>query len=347
MQCEICGNELNPGELSCSLCGAPILQDVEGFENTKDIQLILHSLIVENFSDRSVNSRILCSLLRDYLSEYPAECRLLMYAIQSGVLKNMFGEDDRKIAIMRARSFLLNECFVSEMAAEFILVCITYMLKWEYEIMVYSEAAEETEPEPEIVKTEVPQPVALNADAKIFRPIDAVKFRLTKHVIISKNYTQLEGFVFEKFTSIRSIKLPKTLMVIGEYAFSGCKHLQTIDLPSQVRSIRAGAFSQCSELKSVAIPSGVLEIEEVTFFGCTELATVILPSTVSSIGLQAFSGCSNLKVICLPSSVKYIDDSAFLYCPDLTIRCYENSYAHKYCLSHGINADTVSVGMNL
>lgn len=348
MQCEICHSELDPGDLSCSQCGAPILQNVEGFENTMAIQRILYTLITENFSDRPVNVRSLAALLRDYLAEYHAECRLLIYAIQAGVLKNMLGDDDRKIAVMRARSFLISECFISEAAAEFVLVCLTYMLKWEYEINLAPEKEEEEESVPspnENKQEEASAPV--NVNAKILRPLDAVKFRLSKHLVISKGFTQIEGFAFDKYTLIRSVKLPPTLVMIGEYAFSGCKHMQTIELPDSVRVIRQGAFSQCSELTSIAIPHGVLEIEDNTFLCCNSLATVIIPSTVSSIGLQAFSGCENLKVICLPDSVKYIDDSAFLYCPGLTIRCYENSYAHKYCLSHGIKFDTVTVGMNL
>ncbi|MDE7226440.1 MAG: hypothetical protein K2N49_06235 [Ruminococcus sp.] len=113
MQCEICNAEIESGALSCSQCGAPILQNVEGFENTMTIQRILHTLIVENFSGKQVNVRSLTALLRDYLADYKPEQRLLIYAINSGILRSMLGEGNHKIAIMRARTRLISESFVS------------------------------------------------------------------------------------------------------------------------------------------------------------------------------------------------------------------------------------------
>ena len=121
MQCEICFSELNENDLSCPNCGAPVPQQIEGFDNTLEIQRILYNLIVENFSIKPVNIRSLKALLMDYLADYKAECRLLIYTINAGVLQNMFNEEDRSIAIMRARNFLLNECFLSDRAAEFVL----------------------------------------------------------------------------------------------------------------------------------------------------------------------------------------------------------------------------------
>ncbi|MDE6776205.1 MAG: leucine-rich repeat domain-containing protein [Ruminococcus sp.] len=350
MQCEICNAEIESGALSCSQCGAPVLQNVEGFENTVKIQRILHTLIVENFSDKQVNVRSLTALLRDYLADYKPEQRLLIYAINSGILRSMLSEGNRTIAIMRARTRLISECFVSAAAAEFVLACLTYMLKWEFEIRL-TPAAEtvRTVPEsaPAAVASKNKSSSAPDINAKIFKPLDAVKYRLTKHIVIKEGYTQIEGFCFDKYSIMRSIKLPSTMIALGEYAFSSCKKLQTIELPDSVRIIRAGAFSQCSELVSIAIPHGVLAIEDNTFMCCEALASVVIPSTVSSIGLQAFSGCENLKVITLPDSVKYIDDSAFLFCPELTVKCYENSYAHKFCLSHGIKTETVTAGMEI
>lgn len=350
MQCEICNAEIEAGALSCSQCGAPILQNVEGFENTMKIQRILHTLIVENFSDTQVNVRRLAALLRDYLADYKPEQRLLIYAINSGILRSMLSEENRNIAVMRARTRLISECFVSEAAAEFVLACLTYMLKWEFEIrLTPTNEPVQTVPEaaPAAVSSKNKSSAPLDVDAKIFKPLDAVKYRLTKHLVIKEGYTQIEGFCFDKYSMMRSIKLPSTMIVVGEYAFSSCKKLQTVELPDSVRIIRAGAFSQCSELASIAIPHGVLAIEDNTFMCCEALATAVIPSTVSSIGLQAFSGCESLKVITLPDSVKYIDDSAFLFCPELTVKCYENSYAHKFCLSHGIKTETVAAGMEI
>ncbi len=346
MQCEICFSEISENALSCSSCGSPVTQNVDGFDNTIEIQRILYTLIVENFSTRRVSSRLLEAFLMDYLADYKAECRLLIYTLRAGVLQNMLVESDREIAIMRARSFLLNECFISEAAAEFVLACLTYMLKWEFKPMDYSVAdapVEYVQPQ----QTVQEKTKSLNIDALPFRPFDAVLHKFSKHVSLSKNYTKIEGFAFDKFTAMRSIKLPPTLIAIEEYAFSGCKHLRSVELPDSLRIIRQGAFSQCSELESIKVPHGVLEIEENTFLCCESLSVADLPSTVTSIGVQAFSGCTKLKMVYMPDSIKFIDENAFLYCPQVTVKCYENSYAHKYCLSHNINCKTIPMGMDI
>ena len=100
MQCEICHSELSPEDLACKECGTPVLQNVEGFENSMAIQRILRTLIVDNFKNAPVNTRSLVALLKDYLTEYKSECRLLIYTINSGVLRNMISEENRNIAIM-------------------------------------------------------------------------------------------------------------------------------------------------------------------------------------------------------------------------------------------------------
>ena len=89
MQCEICFSELNDNALSCSVCGAPVPQEVEGFNNTLAIQRILYTLVIENFSVKPVSIRSLEALIMDYLTEYQPECRLIIYCIRAGVLKNM------------------------------------------------------------------------------------------------------------------------------------------------------------------------------------------------------------------------------------------------------------------
>lgn len=346
MQCEICFSELNENDLSCPSCGAPVPQQIEGFDNTLEIQRILYNLIVENFSIKPVNIRSLKALLMDYLADYKAERRLLIYTINAGVLQNMFNEEDRSIAIMRARNFLLNECFLSNRAAEFVLACITYMMKWEFKPLKETEkpipvqAAPPVEEQPKIQKS-------VNIDSCVLRPIDALKYKLLKNIVINKEYTKIEAFAFDRYTSMKSIKLPPTLVAIDEYAFSGCKHLRSVELPPSLRIIRHGAFDQCSELESIKIPHGVLEIEENTFLGCTSLSMADIPPTVTSIGVQAFSNCENLSMVYIPDSVKFIDENAFMFCPNLTIKCYENSYTHKYCINHKISWKTVPMGMDL
>ena len=210
--------------------------------------------------------------------------------------------------------------------------CFTYLLGWPYESSMRI-LPDDLEPEPEPEK----KTAHVSIDTKIFRPIDAVRYRLRSNIEIAEGYTKIESFCFDGFGSLRTVKLPSSLLAIGDYAFSSCKRLRGLELPDTLRVIKQGAFCQCAKLAMVKIPSGILEIEDSTFSFCTSLETIDIPDTVSSIGAEAFSGCEKLRKLYLPDSVKFIDANAFSYCPNLTIHCFENSYVHKFCLSNRIN----------
>jgi hypothetical protein len=328
MQCEKCGAELKPKYVACPNCGAPVPQVIEGFETTMEFQHELRAIVVDNGPRDVVNKTKFAGLLYDHVPDYDKERRLLQNMYDQGVFRMLLEDENREIAIMKAKSYMLSDVFLAENAAEFVLACFTYLLGWPYESpMRMLPDDEEPEPEPE-------KKTVLTIDTKIFRPIDAIKYRIRSNIEIASGYTKLENFCFDGFGSLRTVKLPDTLIAIGDYAFSSCKRLRGLELPDSLKVIKQGAFSQCAKLVTVKIPSGVLEIEDSTFSFCTSLETIEIPDTVSSIGAEAFSGCEKLRKLYIPDSVKFIDANAFSYCPQLTIHCFENSYVHKYCLSN-------------
>lgn len=345
MQCENCHAELLADSISCPECGAPAPQNVEGFENTKEIQLIMKKMINEYGTAVLTNTGKMVAFVNDYLPEYDKERRLLNNMLNAGVLKNMLDENDQNIAVMRAKSYMLSECFVSENAAEFVILCFTYMLGWVYEPTLKVNEPEETEEEED--KPQKRKITALDIEMNVFLPTSAAKYRLAGNINIPEGITKIDNFCFNGFGFMKTIKLPQSLLSIGDYAFSGCKRLKGVDLPETLKIIEQGAFSQCSKLVVIKIPNGILEIADHTFEFCESLEVVELPPTVSSIGSQAFSCCDKLRKLFLPESVKFIDENAFQNCPDLTIHCYENSYVHKYCISHRIKCETVETGVAL
>ncbi|MBR4511119.1 MAG: leucine-rich repeat protein [Ruminococcus sp.] len=331
MQCEKCGTDLKPKYVACPNCGAPVPQTIDGFENTIDFQHELRAIVVDNGPRAVMNKTRFIGLLYDHVPDHNKERRLLQNMYLQGVFKMLLEDDNREIAIMKAKSYMLSEIFLAENAAEFVLACFTYLLGWPYESSMRI-LPEDNEPEPEPEKK-----ARVSIDDKIFRPIDAVRYRLRSNIEIADGYTKIESFCFDGFGSLRTVKLPESLLAIGDYAFSSCKRLRGLELPESLRVIKQGAFCQCAKLAMVKIPTGILEIEDSTFSFCTSLETIDIPDTVSSIGAEAFSGCEKLRKLYLPDSVKFIDANAFSYCPNLTIHCFENSYVHKFCLSNRIN----------
>lgn len=344
MKCEKCQAEVSPNSIVCPECNAPIPQSIEGFENAVEIQKKLYLLIKENGVKVIANTSKLVALLKDYLTDFKKERRLLIYMVNAGILKNMMAEGDRNIAIVRAKSSMQSECYIVEDAAEFVLACFTFILGWGYEsTLKVKGASDNTVPETKIEEEKKPEEAApLNIEEKIFRKVDAFKYRLSRNVLVPEGYTKIEGFCFDRYGSMRVIDVPQTLLAIGEYAFSECKNLKTIGLPKSLKIIEQGAFSQCAKLVIIKIPEGVLEIADNTFLCCSSLETVDIPATVTSICANAFSGCEKLRKLFLHDSVKFIDDKAFEQCPELVISCYENSYVHKYCISHNIKFETVA-----
>lgn len=344
MQCEKCHAELPVNSISCPECGAPAPQNVEGFDNTKHIQLQLMSMLKEHSADLFLkyngslmfDGKRFTALLNDYIAEYDKERKLLRTMVEDNILGVLLSEQgNTEMAVTKARSIMLGEKFLSDNAAEFVLCCLTYMLGWVYDSPLRIKEKTEEDEQPEEKK----RPVTVNDS--VFSRAAASKYRVfARNVVIPDGCTKIEEFSFDGFGNLRSVELPESLLAIGEYAFSNCKHLRMIELPSSLRMIGQAAFTQCEKLVSINLPKGIMEIADSTFSFCKSLEIVEIPDTVSSIGEQAFAGCEKLRKLTLPSSVKFIDKNAFAYCPRLTIVCVENSYVYKYCLSNAIPAET-------
>ena len=124
--------------------------------------------------------------------------------------------------------------------------------------------------------------------------------------------------LFKNCTALTEIKLPDTLLEIGNYSFKGCENLVNIIIPSSVTSIERGAFNDCSSLSYITLPPKLKKIGSWCFADCVNLNEILIPSSVNTIGDYAFCNCFVL------SSVKF-ETGSKLY--NLGIRCFE------YCTS--------------
>lgn len=117
---------------------------------------------------------------------------------------------------------------------------------------------------------------------------------------------------FEYYTGYHTVD-----NVIGEYMFSGLIKLISVKLPKNVTCIRDYALFSCSNLVEVVLPVKLEKIGSSAFSSCSGLTNIDLPPTLKTIGCYAFNSCSRLEKISLPG-VEFIDHHAFGYCYKLT-----------------------------
>ena len=155
-------------------------------------------------------------------------------------------------------------------------------------------------------------------------------------------------YAFANCTSLRSAKLPGSVVYIGERIFSGCGSLESISIPFIGDQRRVSTDTACvplghifgtsnytgaiqvsqypgsgnaetyyipSSLKTVIVTDG--EIVTSAFRNCSNLQTVVLPKNATSIGNRAFENCTGLTVIAIPDGVTQIGNYAFSRCSNL------------------------------
>ena len=152
--------------------------------------------------------------------------------------------------------------------------------------------------------------------------------------------TGIGNNAFQGDENLQTIELPKGLKTIGDWAFAE-SGLTKIKIPESVLEIGENAFINCISLERVYLPSDLSEIKSYTFFGCCKLANVDIPrgiirigdwafaytpfsgidiggTAVTEIGVGAFASCENLVSVVLPSNVKIVKAGAFQFCEKLT-----------------------------
>ena len=140
-------------------------------------------------------------------------------------------------------------------------------------------------------------------------------------------------------TTVTSLKLPKTIRAIDEYAFYKCNQLKSVELsdgletigscafefsdirniriPGTVKSIASDAFKYCG-LETIDMGEYLVEvISKEMFLGCSNLRSIKIPKSLTTIEKEAFRGCSSLESIKIPSGVECIPSCTFKKCSSL------------------------------
>lgn len=107
------------------------------------------------------------------------------------------------------------------------------------------------------------------------------KMPLKTNYVIKDGTRIIADNCFEFQGGLRNVKIPASVINIGNYAFNNCRSLisVTFDENSLLESIGLSAFNSCSSLASVNIPYGVAGIGDHAFWGCSLLESVIFENT--------------------------------------------------------------------
>lgn len=104
---------------------------------------------------------------------------------------------------------------------------------------------------------------------------------------------------------------------IKKEAFLNSTVLTSVRIPGSVVNIGNSSFKNCISLTNATIGSGVSIIDDNAFQGCPQLSRVIIPPSVTKIGYAGFEFCSKLPRITIPKSVTSIGRHAFIGCSSL------------------------------
>lgn len=106
--------------------------------------------------------------------------------------------------------------------------------------------------------------------------------------------TELPAQFMYNRTSLAEVKLPSSLVKIGESAFNGCSALKSFDL-NGIKTIENSVFSDCQSLSYINLAE-VDTIGSEAFYNCNKLDNIDL-SNVVNIGSRAFENCSSLQAV--------------------------------------------------
>lgn len=136
-------------------------------------------------------------------------------------------------------------------------------------------------------------------------------------------------------TSLRSVKLPKTVPSLGDDFFAGCTALEQIVLPDSVTEIGSNLFNGCTALTDVTLSTNLQAIPANTFYGCASLQKLVAPYAVTKIGKTAFANCTSLTSLTLLRNVTEAASDALSYPEQVTVYGVKGTYAETYAASVG------------
>lgn len=137
-------------------------------------------------------------------------------------------------------------------------------------------------------------------------------------VKIPNTIVSIGNNAFTSCSALTSVIIPNSVGSLGDGCFSGCSRLGYVEIGNSVKTIGSSAFAECSNITNIEIPEAVTSIGASAFSNCVNLDEIVIPNSVESLGNGAFSECRKLKSVKLPDGLKEISSSLFAGCKSLT-----------------------------
>ncbi len=166
------------------------------------------------------------------------------------------------------------------------------------------------------------------------------------------------GGSFSWSKRLKTVKLPSTLLEIGEDAFNGCTALTSVELPEGLQRIGKYAFQGCTALTTIDLPDSIVQMDTMVFYKSGITTQPDWPTGLETVGAQIFLKCPALKGVgvlpavadpgerifmesgittgVVPDGVTAVPPFSFSDCPNLTtlrvsdtVTSFENGATYK------------------
>lgn len=202
------------------------------------------------------------------------------------------------------------------------MICICATLKGQTSITIKTE-------QPGVLKTQIAN-IETVENLTVKGYLNETDFKVMKNMVNQGNLKHIDIFdcsiisepevlnnivpvnAFTNCSKLVSIKLPKNILGIADFAFMGCENLTNIEFPSTLKSIGARSFESCITLTEVILPNSVERIAN-SFGLCKNLKKVTLSDNLLYLGDGAFNSCKLTNIV-LPEYLEFIGIYCFSGC---------------------------------
>lgn len=128
--------------------------------------------------------------------------------------------------------------------------------------------------------------------------------------------TRIGANNFAYCSAVTEVKLPETLVSIGDSAFRGMEKLEAIAFPASLKTVEKFAFAH-NNLKTIDLPDGIETLGDSAFNPSAAITEITLPGSLTTMGEGVFAVCNALKTITVGEGIKALG-TCFINCYGVT-----------------------------